>query len=365
MRANFTLSLAGDVMLGRGVDQILAHPGDPRLREGVIRDARRYVDLAERANGAMPRAVDDAYVWGDARGALRNGPQLSIVNLQTSITASGDFAARRSNYRMNPKNVGCLLAADVDCCVLANDHVLDFGRAGLVETLETLDAAGIRHAGAGRNAEEAASPAILRRVGGRVLVFAFGLATSGIPETWSAGRSRPGVNLIDHTSSAAVSNIEHRVKAVREEGDFLVASIHWGPNWGYAITAEQRKFARDLIDMGFAVVHGHSSHHPLAIEVYRDRLILYGCGNFISDCEGIAGHEEYRSDLAMLYLPQLANPSGRLLGLTMLAFQRRRFRLEHAAPPDVVWLRDVLDRECRRFLTRVEAVGGNVLSLAT
>ena len=110
MRANYTLSLTGDVMLGRGVDQILAHPGDPRLREGVIRDARRYVDLAERANGAMPRAVDDAYVWGDARGALRNGPQLSIVNLQTSITASGDFAARRSNYRMNPKNVGCLVA---------------------------------------------------------------------------------------------------------------------------------------------------------------------------------------------------------------------------------------------------------------
>src|SRR5579863_7662779 len=131
MRANYTLSLAGDVMLGRGVDQILAHPGDPRLKEGVVRDARRYVDLAERANGAMPRAVDDAYVWGDARTALRTGPQLSIVNLETSITASRDFAAKGYNHRMNPKNVGCLLAGDVDCCVLANNHVLDFGRAGL------------------------------------------------------------------------------------------------------------------------------------------------------------------------------------------------------------------------------------------
>jgi hypothetical protein len=67
----------------------------------------------------------------------------------------------------------------------------------------------------------------------------------------------------------------------------------------------------------------------------------------------------------VLYLPQLANPSGRLLGLTMLAFQRRKFRLEHAAPPDVAWLRDVLDRESGRFSTRVNAAGGNVLSVAT
>ncbi len=123
--------LTGDVMFGRGIDQILPHPGDPRLYEVSIRDARDYVALAERAHGPIPRRVDEAYVWGDALAALRaTPPHARIVNLETSITTSENFSPKGINYRMNPTNIGCLAAASVDCCVLANNHVLDWGEAG-------------------------------------------------------------------------------------------------------------------------------------------------------------------------------------------------------------------------------------------
>lgn len=88
-------------------------------------------------------------------------------------------------------------AAGIDCCVLSNNHILDWGRSGLIETLETLESAGIKTAGAGRNATEAAAPAVLDVPGkGRVLVFAYGSPTSGIPWDWAAGADRAGINLI-------------------------------------------------------------------------------------------------------------------------------------------------------------------------
>src|SRR5437764_3542965 len=162
MDTSVTLALAGDVMLGRGIDQILPHPGDPRLYERYVRDARDYVALAERAHGPIPKPVDETYVWGDALAVLRaSPPHVRIINLETSITTSGDFSPKGINYRMNPRNIGCLAAANVDCCVLANNHVLDWGEAGLLETLDTLKSAGMRYTGAGRDAEEAAAPAIV------------------------------------------------------------------------------------------------------------------------------------------------------------------------------------------------------------
>jgi poly-gamma-glutamate capsule biosynthesis protein CapA/YwtB (metallophosphatase superfamily) len=63
----------------------------------------------------------------------------------------------------------------------------------------------------------------------------------------------------------------------------VVASVHWGPNWGYQIAESQRRFARGLIDAGVDLVHGHSSHHPIGMELYRDPLICYGCGDFVND----------------------------------------------------------------------------------
>src|SRR5512139_2429220 len=98
---------------------------------------------------------------------------------------------------MHPDNIPCITAARIECCSLANNHILDWGRPGLVETLETLKKAGLKSSGAGRNLREAESPAVVEVAGkGRVLVFSFGSETSGIPLSWAAAESRPGVNLL-------------------------------------------------------------------------------------------------------------------------------------------------------------------------
>src|SRR5262249_31369180 len=146
------LFLCGDVMTGRGIDQVLLHPGDPTLHEPFAHDARRYVELAERVSGAIPRHAKFDYIWGDVQAELqRAAVDLRIINLESSITSSNDYwRDKRIHYRMHPRNVDCITAAHIDCCCLANNHILDWGYAGLAETLRTLDAAGIAHTGAGR-----------------------------------------------------------------------------------------------------------------------------------------------------------------------------------------------------------------------
>jgi poly-gamma-glutamate synthesis protein (capsule biosynthesis protein) len=139
------LLLCGDVMTGRGIDQVMPHPSPPGLAEPYVTSALDYVLLAERTNGAIPRPVEFAHPWGDALAELRHRrPDVRIINLETSITTSEDLAPKGINYRMNPANIPCLTAAGVDCCVLANNHVLDWGPRGLLETLETLDQVGIK-----------------------------------------------------------------------------------------------------------------------------------------------------------------------------------------------------------------------------
>ena len=351
-----TLALCGDIMLGRGVDQILPHPVDPQLYEDHASSALDYVALAERANGTIPRPAGFGYVWGDALAALEGAqPDLRIANLETSITKDGGAERKGINYRMNPDNVPCLTAAKLDCCVLANNHVLDWGRAGLIDTLDSLERAGIRFAGAGKDDVQAAAPAICDIPSkGRVLVFAFGTESSGIPARWSATTGRPGVNFLPDLSSSTVGRIADHVARLRGPGARLVASIHWGGNWGYDVPHEQQRFARELIDRaGFDVVHGHSSHHPKGIEVHRGKLILYGCGDFLNDYEGVTPYEPYRDDLAVAYLPRLSLDDGTLVECELLPFRIRNFRLGRADKTDVAWLQKTLDREGTWFGTRL------------
>jgi poly-gamma-glutamate synthesis protein (capsule biosynthesis protein) len=351
-----TLFLCGDVMLGRGVDQILPHPGDPTLQEGYVADARSYVAAAESVNGPIPAPVDPSWPWGDALPVLDEiAADVRVVNLETAITRSGEFAPGKAvHYRMHPANMPALAVARPDICVLANNHVLDFGRRGLEETLDSLTGADLRAVGAGRDAEEAHRHAAVALGGGRsVLVVAVGMRSSGIPSSWAATEDLAGVAFVPEASEAAAAGIVRRLRRVKRPGDMAVVSVHWGSNWGYRVPGGQIGFAHALVDGGVDVVHGHSSHHPRPIEVYRDKLILYGCGDFIDDYEGISGHEEYRDDLRPAYFVSLEADTGRLAEFRIVPLRARRMRLEHAAHEDRVWLRTTLDRISRGFGVRV------------
>lgn len=340
--------LCGDVMTGRGIDQILPHPCDPALFEDYVSSAVTYVELAERASGPIPRPVPFDYIWGDALQVLsERSPDLRIANLETSVTADGWPEAKGINYRMHPDNLGCLSAARLDCCMLANNHVADWGMKSLSETVEHLARAGIASAGAGGDVDQAARPAVLHtRSGGRVLVFAFGCPSAGVPSHWAAGNGRPGVNFLADLGQGELERVGRDIRRWREPGDVVIVSVHWGANWGYAVPKAQRRFARGLIDQaGVDLVHGHSSHHAIGAEFHRGRLILHGCGDFINDYEGIRGHEETRPELAAAWLVEIDDDGKRCRGLEIVPFRRRKFRLERASRDDARWLAEMLSRE--------------------
>ena len=361
------LFLCGDVMTGRGVDQVLAHPCDPTLHEDYVASAKDYVSLAEQANGPIPRHAEPSYVWGAALDELdRMRPDARVINLETAITRSDDFARKGINYRMSPENAECFSAARIDCCLLANNHVLDWGRSGLLDTIATLERLKIKTAGAGRNAVEAAAPATVDLANqARLLVFSFGAVTSGIPHSWAATTDSPGVNLLTRLSDADALRVAEYIVDIRRPGDLVVVSLHWGSNWGYQIPEDQRHFARTLIDRADAsIIHGHSSHHAKAIEVYHKRLILYGCGDFLNDYEGIRGCEEFRGDLVLMYFADIDPKTGNLAALEIIPLQIRNFRLDRPSRQDSEWMLQMLQRECLRFGTGIVLNPGGRLVLS-
>jgi poly-gamma-glutamate capsule biosynthesis protein CapA/YwtB (metallophosphatase superfamily) len=360
------LFLCGDVMTGRGIDQVLPHPNDPILHEPYIGDARTYVKLASSVNGVISQPVEFDYIWGDALAELdRARVDLRIINLETSITSSEDYWRNKEiHYRMHPRNVNCITAARIDCCCLANNHVLDWGYHGLAETLRTLDAAGIAHTGAGCDAAEAAAPAVLDVPGkGRVLVFSYGSPTSGVLWEWAATAHRPGINFLEDTSERTARRIACEMCGFGRRGDLIVASIHWGGNWDYGIRDGETRFAHQLIEHGIAVVHGHSSHHVKTAEIYCDRLVLYGCGDFLNDYEGITDYEKFRSDLTFMYLPTIDMRQGRLAEARLVPMRLARFRLNRAAEAEAKWLCDLLNQLGAPVGTRGELASDRTLTL--
>lgn len=362
-----TIFMCGDVMTGRGIDQVLPHPSDPLIHEPYLRSAMGYVELAEKVNGPIQQPVSFSYIWGDALEELEQvAPDLRMINLETSVTASNDYwKGKGINYRMHPENIPCITAAKIDYCSLANNHVLDWGYPGLTDTLETLKKVNVKSSGVGQNIEEAQAPAIMAVAGkGRVIVFSFGSETSGIPLRWAASKDKPGVNLLKNLSDHTVRYIQERVHEMKQPGDIVIASIHWGGNWGYEIPNEQKDFARQLIDdADVDIIHGHSSHHVKGLEVYKDKPIIYGCGDFLNDYEGIGGYENFRSDLALMYFLSVDQSSGKLVHLQMTPTQVKNFRVNRASRADALWLRDTLNREGKKLGTRTELKKDNTLVL--
>ncbi|ASY72840.1 Capsule biosynthesis protein capA (plasmid) [Sinorhizobium fredii CCBAU 83666] len=324
------------------------------MYEDHVCSARDYVRLAEKANGPIPVPMDPAHIWGVARDECdRVQPDLRVINLETAITRSNDRAPKGINYRMSPENASCLAAFFVDCCVLANNRVLDWGVAGLFDTLATLDRLRIATAGAGRDLDEASKHAAFDiGAGQRVLLFGVATPTSGVPPGWAARRGRAGVHFLPSLDRLCTAGLVGNIHHSKRPRDVSVVSVHWGPNWGHHVPAAQREFAHALIDEAdVSIVHGHSSHHPKAIEVYRNRLILYGCGDFINDYEGISGYAEFRGDLRLMYVVDINRTNGDLSALEIVPLRARRFSLVYPSGRDLAWIGETLARRCRRFGT--------------
>jgi poly-gamma-glutamate synthesis protein (capsule biosynthesis protein) len=362
-----TLFLCGDVMTGRGIDQILPYPSRPGIYESYLKSARDYVRIAEEKSGRIPRQAPFDYIWGDALTEFKQfAPDFRVINLETAITSSESYWPFKGiNYRMHPQNTPCLSVANIDACVLANNHVIDWGFEGLAETLSTLKSYGVGYVGAGANRAQAEAPLTLDILSkGRVLLYAYGHPSSGVPCAWRAGLKRPGVALLESLNNTAISRIAADISARKQQSDLVVFSIHWGGNWGYEIPSKQRRFAHSLIDeAGVNIVHGHSSHHPKGIECYHGALIFYGCGDFLNDYEGIGRYNEFRDDLTLAYFVTLNPSTGSVNRVVMTPLQIHKFRLQYPSREDQEWLQQTMVRECSNLGAVVSELEGGRFEL--
>jgi poly-gamma-glutamate synthesis protein (capsule biosynthesis protein) len=364
--AQIRLALCGDVMLGRGIDQILPHPGDPTLYGPYARSAHTYLTLAERVSGPIPleRGVD--YVWGDVLAEFDSfAPDLRLINLETAITRRGKPWPKKSiQYRMEPRNIAVLTAARVDFCSLANNHVMDWGYRSLGDTIKALADAGIARAGAGRDRADASAPAILDVAGkGRVIVASMATPSGHVPPEWASGEGRPGVNLVE-PDEHGFDEVKQSVLGLKQPGDILIASIHAGANFGYAVEPGERTLFRRMIDeAGIDLIHCHSPHHVKAIEMHNGRPILYGTGDVINDYEGIPSPPErqvFRSHLGTIAFADFSTDSGACTALRLRPTKMRRLRVERAAGRGAEHLCEILGRESAQFGTRIENRDGTL-----
>jgi poly-gamma-glutamate synthesis protein (capsule biosynthesis protein) len=289
------LALAGDVMLGRTVAE----------------------SLEARGPGAP---------WGDVMPFLREA-DLFLVNLECALTSATqrwhDGQFKTFSFRAKPEAVETLRLARVDFACLANNHAADFGMDGLLETVRVLDEAGIAHAGAGRNSDLASAPAWISAGGFRVGVVAF----ADHPEQWAATPTAPGINYVPISTEAAVlRRIETALKAARQDADFVIFTIHWGPNMRARPTSEFRAFARAVLSAGADLFWGHSAHLVQGVELRDGKPILYDTGDFVDD---YAVDSELRNDLSALFRVTIRPPMIERVEAIPVAIDDMRVNLAH------------------------------------
>jgi poly-gamma-glutamate synthesis protein (capsule biosynthesis protein) len=266
------IALTGDVMLGRLVDQY------------VIQN----------------RSVRPEALWGDVLPIMLSA-DCRLANLECVISDRGEewhSTTKAFHFRARPRAIDFLLSAKINGVTLANNHVLDYGHAALLDCLNLLDQAGIKRAGAGATMEEARAPFVLDLPEGRVAVVAL---TDNEPD-WEATGAKPGVNYVEYGDRGLKepyrSRLTQALQSAQRLADLVIVSAHVGPNWG-APSKEIQALAHDLIDMGADLYWGHSNHTPQGIELYKGKAILYSTGDFIDD---YMIDKDERNDLSLLFM---------------------------------------------------------------
>jgi poly-gamma-glutamate synthesis protein (capsule biosynthesis protein) len=227
--------------------------------------------------------------------------------------------------------VEVLRAARIDACSLANNHTLDFEEQGLLDTLAYLGAAGIQYAGAGRDREEAARPALIDMSEGRVALLAF---TDNEPP-FAAGPAKPGTNYLPVSMEPEVLlRVEEAVRAAREAGaETVVFSNHWGPNMVERPPELFRRFARAVVERGVDVYYGHSAHVFQGVEIYRRKPILYDTGDFIDD---YAVDPRLRNDRSFLFRLSVDGGELRRLELSPVSLPYARVELAQGTEREAI-----------------------------
>jgi poly-gamma-glutamate synthesis protein (capsule biosynthesis protein) len=316
--ASAKLALAGDVMLGRGVN-------------------RRISELGPR------------YPWGDVLSDIQQA-DLFLINLECALTSHRKRwrnGTKAFYFRTHPRAVKTLQSARVDFAALANNHAVDYEMTGLLDTVRHLDDTGIAHAGAGADQGAAVEPAFLRAGRWRIGVLAY----ADYPIEWAAGPTAPGINYTSVSVAADdIALIARALEAARPQADLVIFSIHWGPNMRERPTPEYRDFARHVIDAGADVFWGHSAHLVQGVELWHGKPILFDTGDFVDD---YAVDPELRNDLSALFVLSVRPPIIDRIDLVPVAISDRQ--VNRALGKDREWF-------CQRFAALSAELGTDVRS---
>ena len=313
---NVTISFAGDVMLGRLVNE--------KIKE-----------------------TSYAYPWGNMRSVLLS-TDLNVVNLETTLTTSTEKVPKVFNYKADPTHVQALKEAGITLVNLANNHILDFGPSGLRETISTLDGAGIAHVGAGQNATEAHAPVIVEQKGIRIGVLGY---TDNEPG-WKATAEKPGSAYV-HVGD--IEAVREDIEALRKKVDMLVVSLHVGPNMVSVPSQEIIDFCHKLIELGVDIVHGHSAHVVQGIEMYKGKLIMYDTGDFVDD---YAVDPVLRNDLSFLFLVTAGSEGIRAVRL--IPVRINNMQVNRVEGDDATTIMKTMQKRSAAFGTQLLEVAGEL-----
>jgi poly-gamma-glutamate capsule biosynthesis protein CapA/YwtB (metallophosphatase superfamily) len=339
-------------MLGRGVDRFLSlfysyKQSHPVVVEKVL--------------------VPEPFIWGNVLPYF-NDASLRIINLETSITEHiKKWPGKSYNYKMKPENARCLTEAKIDYCSLANNHILDYDYFGMEDTTRVLDSLNIKWSGVGGNIEEAMKPAILKFDGYSMACFSF----SDHPENWKVKDHVAGINFLNTNSfdNNEMNKIAAEIAKVRNNVDFVSVSIHWGPNYEWKPTNVIQQIAHFLIDNSDVdLIHGHSSHHIQGIEIYKKKVIAYGCGDFIDD---YALSDEYRNDLGFIYLLTINEDKKSWNKLELIPTKIHHTIEQNILAPQVnvakgkdsVWLYKTMSELCQDFNTPIKKMNDSLFEI--
>jgi poly-gamma-glutamate capsule biosynthesis protein CapA/YwtB (metallophosphatase superfamily) len=238
-------------------DVTLAAVGDINLGDGVR---------------AVMRRLGLGYPW-TAVGPLLRAADIAFGNLECAVSTRGHAVFHMFNFRGSPDALRVAhRMAGLDVVNLANNHTADYGTKALLDTISYVRAFGMLPVGAGRNAQDASRPRVIRRLGLRVAFVGF----SDIPPfSFGAGRDSPGTQL------ASESAVRRGVRAARRQGDVVVATFHWGIEGQSAPNRRQLRLAHTALDAGADVVIGGHPHMLQPILRAGRRLVAYSLGNFV------------------------------------------------------------------------------------
>jgi len=313
-----TIAIAGDVMLGRHVNEVIHERGH-------------------------------AYIWGELLPTLHDA-DLFLVNLECALTHERrrwfNKSYKRFYFRADPEAVEALRVGRVDFAALANNHIGDYGQTGLLETIAVLDRAGIAHAGAGENLSAAVAPARLTVFDTRVAVVAF----ADHPERWAAEPSSPGLAFAHISATDKFDPVAEALHNARRDADFVILSMHWGPNFSERPGRHFREFAHKALECEADVVWGHSAHIVQGVEVREGKVILYDTGDFIDD---YAVEPNLRNDLSMLFVLRISPPF--IERLELIPVRIRRCQVNPAQGTAREWIVERVRALSAELGTKLEA----------